>query len=875
MLTLTWLRAAFFRRTGRVIAEATGIALAVALVVAIGSFLVTAKHTMTQRSVDHVAVDWQVELQTGADATAALDVVRTQPGVADAVPVEFATTSGMSATTAGSTQSTGAGVALGLPTGYDVTFPGAVRLLTGTLDGPLVAQQTASNLHAIPGSVVVLSRAGLPDVSVTIAGVVELPQADSLFQKVDAPTQSQPPAPPDNVVLLPSDQWHAQFDALGAARPDLVHQQVHVRLDRQLPDDPAAAFDTVSGAARNLEVRSAGTVVVGDNIGAALDAARQDALYAQVLFVFLGIPGVALAVLIASTIAASGNDRRRAEHALLRTRGATPSTVTWLATVEAGAVGLVGSLAGVVIGSIAATTFSLAWSATAMVGGVLIAIVTIGWPRWRDARRLTVAEGRRQFDRGWRHRVTVPAALLLLAASAAVFSRTSAQGYSLVLAPEGVSTISVSYWAFLGPALLWLGAGLLTSEVALVTLRRGRRVAGRVLRPIAGELAPTVAASMRRQRRLLARGVVLVALTVAFAVSTAAFNETYRQQAHVDALLTNGADVTVTAATHAGLATDVVSRVQAEAGQDHVEPLAHRYAYVGTDLQDLYGVRPSTIVAATKLQDAYFTGGTASALMSQLAATPDGVLVSAETVKDYQLQLGDQLILRLERPEGGEPVAVVFHFIGVAKEFPTAPRDSFLVTNADYVAKSTGHGAIDTLLVSAGGAPPAQVADNIRRITGTSATVSNIDSARQIVSSSLTAVDLAGLTRIELGFALVLVTVATGLVLALGVAERRRTFAIASALGARARHVGTFVWSESAYVALAGLLLGGLLAWALTHMLVAVLTGVFDPAPERAAIPWTYLWALLGAAIGAEVVASAMAIRLARRDPLSALRSSG
>lgn len=874
MLTLTWLRGTIYRRAGRAIAEAIGIALAVALVVAIGSFLDAAKHTMTTRSVQPVAVDWQVESQVGADATSTLDLVRTQPGVTNAVPVEFATTAGMSAATGTSIQSTGPGVAIGLPNGYATLFPSEVRLLTGTLDGALIAQQTASNLHATPGTVVTISRAGLADVSVTIAGVVELPPADSLFQNVGAPPQSQPQAPPDNVVLLPGDQWHTQFEALEAIRPDLVRHQVHTRLDRQLPDDPAAAFNTVTGAARNLEVRSAGALVVGNNIGAALDAARKDALYAQVLFVFLGIPGVALAVLIASTVAASGNDRRRAEHALLRTRGATPSTVTWLAVVEAGVVGVLASIAGVALGSIVAGSFSLTWSATAVAGGIAIAIATIGWPRWRDARQLTVAEGRQQADRLWRHRVSVPAALLLLAASAVVFSRTSASGHNLVLAPEGVGTISVSYWAFLGPALLWLGAGLLTSELALVALRRGRWIAGRMLRPIAGELAPTVAASMRRQRPLLARGVVLVALTAAFAVSTASFNETYRQQAHVDALLTNGADVTVAAATHAGLSQDVVSRVEASVGKDHVEPLAHRYAYVGTDLQDLYGVRPNTIVGATKLQDAYFSGGSATSLMAQLAATPDGVLVSAETVKDYQLQVGDRVTLRLERPDGGQSVAVSFHFIGVAKEFPTAPRDSFLVTNVDYVAKATGNGAVDTLLVSTSGAPPAQVASDLRRIAGTGATVSDIDSTRQIVGSSLTAVDLAGLTRIELGFALVLVMVATGLVLALGVAERRRTFAIASALGARARHVGAFVWSESAYVALAGLLLGALLAWALTQMLVAVLTGVFDPAPEQAAVPWAYLWALLGAAFVAEISASALAVRLARRDPLSALRSS-
>ena len=34
--------------------------------------------------------------------------------------------------------------------------------------------------------------------------MVDLPQADTLFQKVGAPAQSQPTAPPDNVLLLPA-----------------------------------------------------------------------------------------------------------------------------------------------------------------------------------------------------------------------------------------------------------------------------------------------------------------------------------------------------------------------------------------------------------------------------------------------------------------------------------------------------------------------------------------------------------------------------------------------------------------------------------------------------------------------------------------------
>ncbi len=69
-----------------------------------------------------------------------------------------------------------------------------------------------------------------------------------------------------------------------------------------------------------------------------------------------------------------------------------------------------------------------------------------------------------------------------------------------------------------------------------------------------------------------------------------------------------------------------------------VEPIQHRFAYVGADLQDLYGVQPTTIAGRTALQDTYFQGGTAARLMDTLATQPDSLLVSAETVKDFQLQ---------------------------------------------------------------------------------------------------------------------------------------------------------------------------------------------------------------------------------------------
>ena len=67
MLGLTWLRGLVARRPGRLAATAAGVAVAVALLASIGSFLSASKASMTQRAVARVPVDWQVEAQPGAD----------------------------------------------------------------------------------------------------------------------------------------------------------------------------------------------------------------------------------------------------------------------------------------------------------------------------------------------------------------------------------------------------------------------------------------------------------------------------------------------------------------------------------------------------------------------------------------------------------------------------------------------------------------------------------------------------------------------------------------------------------------------------------------------------------------------------------------
>ena len=883
MFGMTWLAGLARRRPARLAGQVLGVALAVTLFAALGTFFASSRATMTGRAVAAVPVDWQVKLAPGIDPAKAQRTVAAETGVTTVVPVGYADIVGFTARAGGSVRTTGHGQVLGLPPNYTSTFPGELRFLVGAHDGVLLAQQTAANLGIGVGGSVTVRRPGQGAVTLSVDGIVDLPAADSLFQSIGIAPGSAPIAPPDNVMLLPSTSWHRLFDA---AAPGTISTQLHVELAKTLPADPGAAFAQVVGRVKNLEASLAGGGLVGDNIAAQLDAARADAIYAQLLFVFLGFPGIVLAGLLTAAIASSGRERRRREQALLRTRGASPARIVRLAALEAAATGIAGVVLGLaaasIIGRAAFGTSSfgatagqaLIWAIAAAVSGIVLSFVTVVIPARNDARTLTVRGAQAPIGPTptplW---ARLYLDLLCLAAGGLVFWQAVKSGYQVVLAPEGVPTISVSYFTLLAPVLFWIGAALFTWRVGRAALARGRGLLKRMTVLLAHGLSGVVAASMSRQRRALSRGLVLMAVAASFALTVAIFDATYTAQARVDAELTNGADVAVTTAAASGLPSGIATTVSRLPGVAAVQTMQHRFAYVGNDLQDLYGIDPARIGTATTMSDAFFAGGNAQGVLSTLASRPDGVLVSDETVHDFQLHPGDLLRLRLQSATDHRYHVVEFHYVGIAREFPTAPHDSFLIANASYVAQQTDNPAPQTLLVRTSGSPPA-VAQSIRMALGpaSGATVQDIVTQQKITLSGLTAIDLGGLTRLELAFALVMAAAASGLVLALGLAERRRTFAIASALGARKRQLAAFVWSEAAYVTIGGLLFGACAGWGLSYVIVKILTGVFDPPPEHLSIPWAYLSVLAVATAVAVGAAGAGMLRATRRPAVEIVR---
>jgi len=860
-----WIRAVLRHRPARIALAYSGVALAVALVALIGVFSSISAATMTGRAVSQVVVDWQVQPKPGSDAEAVRKSLEALPDLRAVQAVGYADVAALRATTGGTVQTTGAAKVLGLDPGYDATFPGQMRLLLGRLDGPVLAQQTAANLHAGIGDTVRIVAAGGP-VPVQVAGIVELPNADALFQTVGAPAGAGPTAPPDNVVILPMARWTDLF----AADPAHAVTQFHAACTREgLSGQPATAFVEATRRARNFEAATAGAALVGDNLGARLDAVRGDAIYARVIFLFLGLPAAMLAVLLTiSLLSADAESKGRAE-ALLRLRGLDRGTVLRLILSEE-AIGAFGAavfgglaalgLAAAQFGFAGLTPAALTWIVLSGTGGFVVALACGLLPAVRRSRdaviggRIYFAPGRTPlWQRLWLD-------MLALALAAAIFARSAGSNYQVVLAPEGVPSTAVDYTAFLSPLLFWIGAVLLTIRLSSWWIGRSARGLAAVARRtgLAGSTAPSVAAGLTRQHRRLAGGIALVALAFSFAFAIAIFNLTYNRQTRVDAMLTNGSDVTVTGSTAVPV-DGIADRIAALPGAAAVSPMQHRFAYVGNDLQDIYGIDPAGIGRATSIVDGYFANRDARASLRALAATPDGVLVSQETVNDYQLALGDRINLRLQDARTHQYKAIPFTFAGVVLEFPTAPRDSFLVANDGYIAAQTGSAAHEVLLTRAGG-DPRSLADTVRGDLGPAAyKVTDLDSAFRIISSSLTAVDLGRLTAVEIAFAVLLLAAATGMMLYLGFAERRRTAAILAALGASGSELNGFLWSEALIILLPGALIGSVTGIAAADMLVKLLSGIFDPPPDALSYPAV----LLAGFAATSVLATIAAVRIA------------
>jgi putative ABC transport system permease protein len=884
------------RRPAQTATQILVLAVAVALLGAMILFIGHSLRTMTASATRSVPLDLQGPVGSYGQARSLAGGISKQPDIAQASAVATAPFAGVSHRGAAGVTDAGSGAILALPPGY-LHHIDTFRFLRGGLrPGEVVLdQQLAATLRARIGDTVSLRLgAHLPPRSFKVGGVAVVTAPDLLFQPLNPQVGPAPAQPPANIAILPVATFArtvgAALPSLGSAGPAAasvpgtlsgVQWQVQAQVSRgSLNGTPNEAFKRAGQIRNSVERSFPGKIQFVDNLSEALESATGDALYAEALFIMLAVPGALLALGLAYLAALGTVERDRRELALLRARGASRRQLLGMATVESSIVGLLGGLLGAGISFLAVTLLiegSVGLNLSRAVGVIVvcIALAFVGGMAARLGTGLralseTVAAGRRGTQGGgvplWRRLYLDFAAL---AVSGLIYWLTASTGFSAVVNPDSNPTLSLSIYMFFAPALLWIGATLL-----LVRLR------GTAFGAIAGRLRGSeqsagrrsfLLASASRRGPAINRGLIFVGLLLAFGVSLGVFAATYNQQAGVDAQLTLGADITATAPPGVTARKGLADRIERVPGVVATSAVDHSYAYVGPDLQDTFGIEPATIGAATTLRDSYFIGGGAQTMMSRLQSRPDGILVSKETITDYSLEVGDLLRLRVLDHRSGRFHIVPFHVVGTVQEFPSAPRDSFMVANLAYLQKAD-HAGGPNVVFAGTGEDPAAVASRVTAATkGFGVSVKNIRQQAVQTVSSITTVDLTGISRLEQAFAIVLAAAAMWLFVNLVVNERRHEFATMAALGASLHDIGAFVRSEAVAVLAASLALAAGLGWLLAEMLIAMLQHVFDPPPDHLAIPWSFLGLLALSAVAGALLAAAVAARSLQRLPLGAI----
>ncbi len=883
------------RSPGRSIVRVLVLAAAVGLLGAMVLFIGSSLRTMTASATRSVPLDWQGPVASRAQALRVASAVGRQPGVLQASAVATAPFAGATHEAPAGKIQTGAGSLLAVSPGY-LKHIETFRYLHGTLrPGEIVLdQQLAATLQAKLGDRIVLTPApGARPRSFRVSGVALVTAPDVLFQPLDPVLGPAPSQPPAEIAILPLATFSRTIapelrtltpasigsSAVPGAQSGIQWQVQAQVAPTSLGSSPGQAFRLAGQIRNRVERALPGQVQFVDNLSDGLNTAAGDALYAQTLYIMLAVPGALIALGLAYLAGLGTVERDRRELALLRARGASRRELLTLAAVESLAVGVVAGLlgagaaflavSGLVSGGVSLTAGRAVATIALCVGVAAAGAFAARLGAGLAALRGTVSEGRRSVQRARRPLwLRLHLDLIALAVSGLIYWLTARTGFSAVVNPDSNPTLSLSVYMFFAPALLWLGATLL-----LV------RVRGRLLAWLAGRGAGTrpttprgfLLASAGRRGPAINRGLVVVGLLLAFGVNLGLFTATYDQQARVDAQLTLGADVVVTAPPGIAAGHSLAARIGNVPGVVATSAIDHSYAYVGPDLQDTYGIDPSSLARTTTLRDSYFVGGSAKTMLERLRTTPDGILVSKETITDYSLKTGDLLKLRVLDHATGRFRVVPFHVVGAVQEFPSAPKDSFMVTNLDYLRAAARDPGPNVVFAKTSGDVSA-IASAIARATRSEGTlVKDIrQQARQTVSS-ITTVDLTGISRIEEAFAIALAAAAMALFVALGVGERRHEFATMAALGASLREIGAFLWTEAALVLGAGLVLAAGLGVLLAEMLVAMLQHVFDPPPDHLAVPWMFLAELGAAAVAAALVASALAVRGIGRLKLGAI----
>jgi putative ABC transport system permease protein len=780
---------------------------------------------------------------------------------------------------------------------YAAHYP-SIRIVRGTIrpGSVLLSAEAAEALGADPGSVVGLRLpGGAAPLSQPVSGVVDLTRALPLFSSRKSTKLEDFIYVPDAVVVMPETFREEVVPAFVAARASVGSvmksfpvQELDVAVDRSLLEaDPGTALAQTTRIARAIDAIGPGEDYLIDNISNTLAVARDDAAGGKRMFLFLGIPGLLMAVLLAGYAVSVLASAERREHANLRIRGANAGHLRRIALLKALVIAGVGTVLGVVLGFASAVAIlgwtvvrqahgrDLAFSALIAAGvGTAITALALYVPTRRSVDREISQERRHLRVRQvptWRRRhldlVLLAAGMIagIVALRTGAFDPPSGSVYA------GVA-VSVPSGLLVAPLLLWVGGVLLCVRLLLA-------LASRLPTPASASFDAVVPGILRRGLRrrpwALATGIIGLGLVVAFGTSLATFSATYDVAKRADARFYVGSDLRITPSvlsTRPAVAKDASALTVP--GTAEVSPVVFELenaVLIGPFNQgraNLAAIDPASFAQVAPLPDAVFVDRTAAGTLAALGADPRGVLIDAETADDLSIEPGDtvEVIVALGT---AQEVTVPFDVVGMFERFPGFPEGANLVVTLDRLREVTGRRRIDFFLArveDASDAGLAGAATALRSGTGTDQPITIDSSARALDKdqSSLTALNVVGLVQLDSLF-MVLMSVAIVAIFVFGLLlQRRREYVTLRAQGLLMWELQVLVLAEVALVAVCGLAAGILVGSAIAFLFVHVLRALFILDPP-VTFPVGQIALLAGLVAAATLVCGLVAAQILRR----------
>jgi putative ABC transport system permease protein len=902
-----------------------GLALAVGLFAGILFFVDMTTRQMTVTALAPVRLDLVVHATTpDVNLPAVTQTLTAQPGVKSVEPVVVADF--LSSSKTGGAIVSPAGRMFAVNSSYFQTFD-VVQVSSGALvpDGAMISEAMAIAQNIKIGDEMTFTFAGIDQpVTLPVTGIVNMDNADALFATA---TESENAIVAD--VAFVNINWfqsnmQPQLAALSANPPAnlpagaiLIDQQVHIKIDKSvLFSDPTRAALQTDSLRRQLERQFPGQIKAVDNLAGAFKSAKADVLSAKILFIFLGLPGVALAAYLAKFAAELFADAQRREISLLRTRGATPVQMTGILALASVMLAIGGAALGLIFGWLilwlsagaqavaGITPFSAGFdwptfassAGVALAAGLVISFLAAFLPMFTSLQN-EITQERRMIRRAesapfWKRAYLD---VIMLVAAAIVLAVTQVNGGFKPTGNEGAA-LSLSFYIFMAPFFAWIGLTLLTLrlvEGGLVTLAKPLAA---MFRFLLGEMGEIAGKSIARRSARISAATTVIALTLSFGVSLALFQQTYSQEKQLDSQYIVGSDIRLTPALNTPQLPDFASSIQVPGVMGVTAVARDTQAMVGSEKNTVYGIDVPTFLSVAYLPDSFFVDGTAQKtlaamrnrttnyasgsarqVLDALASTPNGVIISVEQAEKYNIQVGDPVLLRLYDRNTRKYVDVQTVAVGLFIYFPTSSQDSDFILNRAFMTSSSGNPAMDYFLIKTDGTSVAveRVSTNLAAAYKNvmPVRIQNIDTIIKVEQSSLTAMNLGGLGTMERFYTILVVSMGLAIFLMAMINERHREFGAMRALGANLKQLRRFILAEAITIGGLSLVIGAVIGIGLARLLVMLLGVVFTIPAQGLAWPLVDLATLVGLAlVGMFLSAWLSSRRLARIKVVEALR---